>query len=263
MSSTSTGQSMDEQINPYAAPSTIETAADTAQLAGSPMESLRGVAAGLAIICVAVSVWGVHELLDLATYIHGTIGLIGVIRFPRGFYRGIPLAMEILYLFGKIRCASVPAESRARGWISASVMSNALIFLFYLPWFVVLRFEGMEKAWWLFDVLSIFSAATFFLFLRRLALFIDRPDRAKRALTLLVLYGVWEASCYGMPHVEVWLFPWAITDHGVAPWFHRFEFLVVICEYVLTFVIIAKYFNLARGIRAAIRGKSNVDRAAE
>ena len=236
---------MVEQFNPYAAPSTIETVADSAQSAGSPMESLRGVVAGLAIICIAVILWGTYELTRLAPFILREVGRIGIPRLPRNAYRGMHLAFWLSFLLGKIRCASIPAESRARGWASTAAASNALLMVFFLPWFLGNRFEGMEKAGWLFTVLGIISTATFFLFLRQLALFIDRPDYAKRAEQLLVLYGIWEIVCYGMPHVEVWLLPWAIMPNGIAPWMHRLVFLTTGCEYILLVVILVKYFNLA------------------
>ncbi len=245
---------MDDRINPYAAPSAIETDADTAQLTDLQRESLRGVAAGLTIICVSLVVFGALQLLLAAAFINRYFGIIGPVQVPDDLNTAGALAVNLLIVLGKIRCASVPSESRAREWIYLSATSSALLIPFFLPWIVGRPFDGTETFWWLSNVVAIFSNATFFLFFRRLAFFMERSDYAKRAVQLLVLYGIWEAVRYGMPLVEARLLPWATTAHGVAGWPHRLVFLAEGCQYVLIFAVIVKYFNLARALRSAIRG---------
>ncbi len=219
------------------------------------MEPLRGVANGLGIICVAIILWGAYELPYLASYIHRNFGLVGTVRFPRTLYRGAWLVVEVVFILGRIRCASIPTDGPARWWASASAMSNALVLLSILPWFVGDRFPEIAKARWLFATLAIFSMATFFLFLRRLALQIDRPDYAKRAVQLLIVLGAWALMHYGMPYVELPILRWATTARGVAPWYHRLIILADGCRYFLLYMLIAKWFTLAGAMRSVIRGR--------
>jgi hypothetical protein len=103
---------------------------------------------------------------------------------------GVLLAAQLLVgILGSLLCLSAPTESRARGYILASLALDvavlALVFLLAL----------YNQPAYAAVVLGLGSWVLFMLFLRRLAFFFDQPGAAAEARRLLL----WGTALVGIP----------------------------------------------------------------
>lgn len=196
---------MSEPFNPFAAP---ETRNDVqAQTVGSHQE-LAGVERGLRLIYFGIC--GVFlsamatAVLAVAIGPSARIGFVGVI------------ISWLMVIIGPFFCLSVPAESKARGLIGASILFQLTGFLLMIGWRtgVIVLWPGADLSPAL-QLLSQFSGVSggvlFILFLMKVARFIGREDLRRRGINLLIgsvvlflitVFAVYSVTFFGRANTE-------------------------------------------------------------
>jgi hypothetical protein len=195
---------MNEPINPYAAPQTeISLPPQTESVDYPHLPGLRTTGIGLSLIyygillilLIYVGVVPVGALLSLGSgpgqgSSANTMSSFVLMMIITG---GIAVLGGLLYFAGQLVCVSVPKETGARGFVTASVIlslgsvlslfvrvpvSFALESMSIIAIFLITRFSGIA---------SIFF---FVLFLRKLSAFLGRKDFMIRARNLLILGAI-------------------------------------------------------------------------
>ncbi len=164
---------MPEPFNPFAAP---ETRNDVQTQAFESYQELAGVERGLRLIYFGIC--GVF-LSAMAT------GVLAIAIGPRARIGFVGVVISwLMVIIGPFFCLSVPAESRAKGLIGASI-------LFQLTGFFLMigLGTGADLSPTL-HLLSQFSGVSggvlFILFLMKVARFIDREDLRRRGIKVLI-----------------------------------------------------------------------------
>ena len=244
---------MQDSFNPYAAPTTLEMHPAASEWLGTPNESLRKVASGLGLIRTGL-------LLLITVMILFFVGGF-FLAFNGGGRDLLPMLLvvfvvavivaQILNLVGSIFCLSTPPETGARGWIVASVVAEVLSMIISVATLLGVRTEagpGVQQ------LLGIIAGVTFLLFLRKLGLFIGRPDLAQRAVNLLIIFAVLFAIMIGSLVVTVMSVQMAIGGQqfrgpAVGP-----EILIAIglSVLILGLVALSKYLSLLADMKSAI-----------
>ena len=166
-------------------------------------------------------------------------------------------------LIGSLRCLATPAETGARGLIVVSVVTEVLSVLLFLglemglAWQLAQPLASTAAIRFVQPLLGITALVTFILFLRKLALFLGRPDLVRHAVDLLILTGLligiylavdvvlpivlWNNAAPGLPRAGLGPMAELIFVAGVT-------MLVLLC------VALIKYVNLLGAMRSAILG---------
>jgi len=180
---------MQDSFNPYAAPTTLEMHPAASEWLGTPNESLRKVASGLGLIrngLILLILGVLLYVVGMAFVVFGGAGR-DALQLLTVLFEGMVFVGQIMNLLGSIRCLSTPPETRARGWIVASVVAEVLSMILGMDQLVGAKSEAAQSAQ---QLVGIVAFVTFILFLRQLGLFIGRTDLARRAINLLILWGV-------------------------------------------------------------------------
>jgi len=182
---------MQEEFNPYAAPASTAMHPRAAEwLRSTDDPSLQKVAQGLGLIylSIVILVGSVILMFVLGLVLTAAEGPAA----PRGALGGVPivvvlggLAMIVGYLLslvGSFMCLATPAETGAKGLITASVVLMVLSLVLNIANFFA-RSRGTEG---LTNLFSVIGGICFIIFLRRLALFIGATHLAERARNILI-----------------------------------------------------------------------------
>ena len=180
---------MSEPFNPFAAP---ETRNDIQAQAVGSYEELAGVERGLRLIYLGIC--GVFLSAMATAVLAVAIGPIARIGFV-----GVIISW-LMVIIGPFFCLSVPAESKARGLIGASILFQLTGFILT----IALR-TGADLSPAL-RLLSQFSGVTggvlFILFLMKVARLIGREDLRRRGINVLigsaVLFGIAVYAFYSL-----------------------------------------------------------------
>jgi hypothetical protein len=244
---------MQDYFNPYAAPTTLEMHPAASEWLGTPNESLRKVASGLGLIRTAVLLLVFVVIIFFVGCIF--LGLNGggrdTMQMLLVVFAVMVIVAQILNLVGSIFCLSTPQETGARGWIVASVVTEVLSMVISVGALLGVRGDGASGVQ---QLLGIIACVTFILFLRKLGLFIGRPDLAQRAINLLILWGVLFAIIVGSIVLTVLAAQQAngglrFARPAVGP-----EILIAIglSMIVLGIVAVVKYLSLLADMKSAI-----------
>jgi hypothetical protein len=154
------------------------------QWLGTPSPSLLKVAKGLGLIysgiCLALlcAIGGtiLVAVVAAATQSAGLVGLLGILM-------GIGIVVAgIMNIVGTLMCTATPEESGAKGMIYASVAAMGIAVLVSITIAVGLMSRQAAGVQYLANIVS---GITFFVFLKRLAMFIGRADLAAKAQSIL------------------------------------------------------------------------------
>lgn len=250
-----------DQFNPYAAPSLARTyVEEESRQFGAPIDSLRGVAAGMTLMRYSLLAWaaamGLLILLNVCLSAGPTA--MGWTHAINAVYRGASLGALVLALAGRLRCLSTPPESDARGWIIASLAFFSLRVVVVTPSLVGIRISAAVQTWQLTELLAWMASVAFCLYLRKIALFVARADHARRAVTLLIIEGVQIGILAGIYASWQLLFLIGVAKPGAAGVglaFYRIETIANGCYFILEIVLLVKFFTLLGAMRAVIRGR--------
>jgi hypothetical protein len=178
---------MQDDFNPYAAPTSGTMHPRAAEWLGSADPSLQKVAQGLGliyngIITMLLAVIVGALLMLILTFAAGPGGAILVLVVA-----GIAaLAGLIMVLVGTLMCLATPEETGAKGLIYSSVILSVLGFCLSLIGQLVQNSPMMTIG----TIATVTANILFLLFLKQLSEFIGAIDLAERARLLLVLMGV-------------------------------------------------------------------------
>ena len=165
---------MSEPFNPFAAP---EMRNDVQAQAVGSYQKLVGVERGLRLIYFGIC--GVFlsamatAVLAIAIGPRARIGFVGVI------------ISWLMVIIGPFFCLSVPAESRARGLISASILFQLTGFFLAMA----LRTSVVDlppALQFLSELFGVTGGVLFILFLMKVARFIGREDLRRRGINVLI-----------------------------------------------------------------------------
>jgi hypothetical protein len=232
---------MQDLFNPYAAPTALEMHPKAQQWLDTPNESLRKVASGLGLIRTGV----ILLILTVVLFIVGIEVIHGNGLGPDAAqtlflcFRVMLIVTAVLNLVGSIFCLSTPPESGARGWIFASVAAEVLSMVITVAELLGLY---VENALLFQQLLGIIAFVTLIRFLRKVGLFIQRPDLARRAVDLLILWGVLIGLIVGST---------ALRDAAIGP---EIGLAIAVVMLVLAIVALVKYLTLLSGTKSAILG---------
>lgn len=176
-------------INPYASPVATGGYEQVRQFFGSDA-ALRKVASGLNLVYWSI---GVSILAAIGSGILGAI--LGPARVQAPTILGtlvvIGLTTTVMGIVGKVMCLAVPPQTGAQGLIISAVVLE----IFGNLGGLVARFSKLppEVATPFFggvSLLGIIGAVLFVLFMRKLALYIGRPELARKASSILIVGGL-------------------------------------------------------------------------
>lgn len=170
------------QSNQLALAATIDATPDSKPMggAGDAAASLGAVRAGLSVIYFAFILMLLCIVAPIlsAPFVSGPLGLMQVLG-------AVVIALtvaRVMLLIGPILCLNAPAESGARWPIFGSViLMSASILMGILK----VGMMGLSA-----EIVSYGATVLFLLFLRNIALFLEREDLARRATTVLVVGAV-------------------------------------------------------------------------
>ncbi|MCE9545839.1 MAG: hypothetical protein K8T25_10025 [Planctomycetia bacterium] len=188
---------MSDPNNPFASPAIAPPISVGAEWVGKASPELRRVGLGLLLVYAGIC------LVLLAA-----ICLVGIVLFAGGLGRlggrmpalfglalmGMIIVGYLLQTIGPFFCLAVPSESGAKPLIITSV---ALMMLSLVPYGLTFVDAG-PIASFVGGGGYLLSAVLFVLFLRKLALFIERPKLAGRAITVLVVAVVITLAFIGL-----------------------------------------------------------------
>jgi hypothetical protein len=228
---------MQEEFNPYAAPTTSAMHPRAAQwLRSTDDPSLQKVAQGLGLIyngtvtIIAAIILGI-VLLFVAASVAGPGGamIMGVIMALA------LLAAFIMIIVGTLMCLATPEESGAKGLIVASVALYAVGFCLSL----VGQFAENQLAQGAGTLASIGGNIAFLLFLKQLSQFIGATELAERAKLLLILLVV----TIGLQLISVVAVLAGAAAIGI----------LALVAIVIGLVSLVLYLRLLNGLRQAIQ----------
>lgn len=232
---------MQDPFNPYAAPTTLEMHPKAQQWLDTPNESLRKVANGLGLIRTGAIVLILAMLLLFGGLVLININRGGVedVKMLTLVFQVMAILGAILNLVGSIFCLSTPPESGARSWIFASVAAEVLSMVITAA---TLLGVGMDNPLLIQQLLGIIAFVTLILFLRKVGLFIQRPDLARRAVDLLILWGVL---------IGLILVPRVLGEAAIG---REVTLAIAVMMLVLAIVALVKYLTLLSSTKSAILG---------
>jgi hypothetical protein len=168
---------MDQPENPYAT-SNIDALDPGVEWMQTDKAGLSKTALGLTVVYSGIVLLLLCLISMLAT-------IFAPFLMPLVF--GAIIIAAIMMFVGPIFCLSVPPETKAQGLIVGSVVLQLINLALTIVAFAGIELFGIQAFSQLFGVLS---AVLFVLFMRKLALFIGRPDLASRASNVLILAAV-------------------------------------------------------------------------
>lgn len=178
---------MQDDFNPYAAPTTTAMHPRAAEWLRSADPSLLKVARGLGMIYNGIITIILAFLLGLV------VGLIltfaagaGAVVFIAGVAGLAVLVGLIMVLVGTLMCLATPEETGAKGFIFASVALSVVGFLAS----AIGQFTDNTPVTTLGTLASLTANILFLLFLKQLSEFIGAFQLAERAKLLLILMGI-------------------------------------------------------------------------
>ena len=177
-----------EPLNPYApTQATSDDSIDPMPAFGLP-KAMSRVATGLSLVywgiaLIMISIIGTGVMVPLMMRGSG-VGTVGVLALALGL--GMMLGV-FLGLIGRICCLAIPQESQARGLIYAAVAFDlAAIAGGGLSYIFVIPFWPQRLG----NLLTLIATVLFVLFLNRVSAYIQRPDLAGAAKSLVVMGAV-------------------------------------------------------------------------
>lgn len=176
---------MSDDVNPFASPQTSGIERPEVLWATEQPEALRKVKIGLTL--VYASICGI-----LLAVLGGPIVMI-TLAGPENFVLvGVVLGvvtvlLNLMMIVGQVLCLAVPAESGAKPLINAAVGLQGLAFVCTLLTFALSDGPAAIVVVGISYLANAVSLICFILFLRRVALYIQRPDIAGRAMRALVV----------------------------------------------------------------------------
>lgn len=179
---------MSDEANPFASPQSAAVERPEIVWANEQPDALRKVKLGLTLVYIGIC--GILlACIGLPILMFSFDGPDNIV--PLTFVMvGAILLLSLLMFIGEVFCLAVPAESGAKTLIYAAVGLQGLGFLCSL--LVAVIPDTMVTA--VISVVSnlggIASLICFILFLRRVALYIERPDIAARAVRSLIVGAV-------------------------------------------------------------------------
>jgi hypothetical protein len=178
---------MQEEFNPYAAPTTSTMHPRAAQwLRSTDDPSLQKVAQGLGLIYNGtVTIIGAIILGIFLLFVAATVAGAGGAMMMMVILALVLLAAFIMIIVGTLMCLATPEETGAKGLIVASVALYAVGFCLSL----VGAFTESQLAQSAGTLASLGGNITFLLFLKQLSQFIGATELVERAKLLLILLG--------------------------------------------------------------------------
>ncbi len=177
---------MSDDINPFAAPQANLDVSREVAWANDHPEALRKVKLGLTLVYAGICGILLSLLLSpLLAFVgpSGVDGLMGLLLL------GTSIVLLALLLFvGQIFCTAVPQETGAKTLAIAAVALQGIAFaVSLLAFFNPLGTLGLLGLQMVGNLASVVSLVCFLLFMRKVALYIDRPDVANRAIRALTV----------------------------------------------------------------------------
>jgi hypothetical protein len=248
---------MQDQFNPYAAPATVAMHPRAAEWLQTPQDpSLQKVATGLGFIYLSIliilltailffvvtMVWaggagqrvaqgGNPQVVVAEARTLGMIGLAAGLAMIVGY---------VLNVVGTFMCLATPAESGAKGWITASATLMVMSILMQISAFFIRDRETARVVSGIQPLMTIAGGICFLVFLKRLAQFIGSERLTRRAQKILTLLVVGFAMTVIMVALIVTGNLWAA--------------LLVLVLLIGGLIVFAMYANLLVSLKNAIRG---------
>lgn len=177
-----------DPLNPYAPTQTIADDSFDPMPAFAFPQAMSRVATGLSLVywsiaLIVLSVIGGRFVVPLMMR-GASMGTMMVIAFAMGL---VMMLGVLLGLVGRVFCLAIPQASRARGLINAAVAFDlAAILTWTISWVVAVPFWTYSLG----NLLSLTATALFFLYLKRLAAYLQRADLEGNAKSLMVMVAV-------------------------------------------------------------------------
>jgi hypothetical protein len=198
---------MNEPVNPYASPLSVEMPLPNGEPSPFDFAALRSTGIGLSLIYFGILLILLTVIGSVATvmvwssqqeFFPDNVGLLGFIAVM-GYLVGF-----LLMIVGKIFCISIPSESGARGYLLLSLVLEFVnlmnLFLPFLLGIVAPEWIDGFAAAIAFKIINIacflLCVAAFLLFLNKLSKHINHIDCMKRAKNTLILLII--LSCFGI-----------------------------------------------------------------
>jgi hypothetical protein len=179
---------MQDEFNPYAAPATSMMHPRAAEWLHSTNDpSLQKVARGLGLIhngIITIVLAIIFGLLGM--FVIGIAAGEGGLRFVMIIAFLVGFVGMIMIVVGTLMCLATPAETGAKGLVTASVILSVISFCAS----VIAEFAENDLVQIIGTLAGIGSQITFLLFLKQLSEFIGAISLAERAKTLLILMAV-------------------------------------------------------------------------
>jgi hypothetical protein len=247
---------MQDQFNPYAAPATVAMHPRAAEWLQSPQDpSLQRVATGLGLIYLSILIILLTAILTMVLTVvlaqgagqrmaqgggarvvvaeartFGTIGLMAGIAFIIGY---------LLSVIGTFMCLATPAESGAKGWITASATLMVMSIVMQIALFAIRDPDTIRVVSSVQPLVGLVGGICFLVFLKRLAQFIGSDRLTRRAQRILTLLATGFALTVIMVALIVTGSLWAA--------------LLVIVLLIGGLIVFAMYANLLVSLKNAIR----------
>jgi hypothetical protein len=226
-----------DPINPYAPSSTSELESFSPVAAFGSEKALKRVADGLNLVywgiaITLLSIIGGMVLIFAFGAMGGDLAAIPAVLMGLGIIAGV-----IIGLVGRIFCLDVPEETNARPMIYSAVVCDILAVLVS----VVVWIPGIPQAISsVNNLLSLLATLLFVIFMKRIANFIQRPELADRAQSLVTFAVVLIVLAFGAAFLAMLVGPIAM--------------LLGLVAFVLAIVMFLRYVRLLIDLRRAILG---------
>jgi len=157
----------------------------------------------------------------------------------------------LLVLIGPLFCLAVPAESGSKGFIIGSVVCTLASLAPLATTWLGIRFTPFDSS--ASSVISTLGAILFMLFLRKLSLYIGRPDLARRAMAVLISAIVICVLLIGSALFVLGVRASSAVPGGAAAGGAAGAGVLMLVLMIAALVVFILYANLVNSLRKALR----------
>ena len=207
----------------------------------SKRDPYRTVRRGIGLIYYALWCLVAEAALAILTPVGIFTGGLKVMLAIALLARFITLAATVMGFVGKLMCLAAPKETGGKRLVYVAVVLEIVVATIALSGFVIEVSDGVDS---LSSLLSLTALVVFLFFLRRMALFLKRPQLAERAAMVLKI-GVSMMVMLVMTTVGFSLFP----PTSLVQFLLVITIFMVIVSGLVGFVL---YLMLLGGLRSAL-----------